>query len=263
MMQGQAERLINPMLLLDPILDELKTVVEFDSVTVMKATGAYSVTVGHRGDTPLAEALRSSFPAQIPQPSLDWYRRFVPLLMADVLDEAPETQQFRLNIRRLWGKAFDRMLSVLCVPLLVGDQLVGLLGLDHHVRGHFTPRDVDLVQAFVKRKAREIEHAILYADAARQADEAQAVLTVQQAIVRRHDPDAILRKVAEEVLRLTAARRALVFLCKEEQFRLASAAGAPLPWLPVGWGWQTPTASSLLGRALETGEPLSFDSLED
>ena len=113
------------------------------------------------------------------------------------------------------------------------------------------------------QRATDIEHAILYADAARQAGEAQAVLTVQRAIVRRRDPDAILRKVAEEVLRLTDARRAVVFLSHEGRFRLSSAAGTPAPWLPVGWDWQTPMESTLLGKALETGKPITFDSLEE
>jgi hypothetical protein len=46
MTQRQAGQLINPMLLLDPILDQLKTVVEYHSVFVQKIAGAYTVTVG-------------------------------------------------------------------------------------------------------------------------------------------------------------------------------------------------------------------------
>ena len=261
MTQRQAGQLINPMLLLDPILDQLKTVVEYHSIFVQKIAGAYTVTVGFRGDTHLAEALGSSFRADIPVATADWLRQRVPLLVADVLDDPPETQSFHLRMSRRLGEFSNSIGAFLGIPVTMGDSLVGVLIILHSERGHFTPQDVGLVQAFVKRRATDLEHAIRYADVARLADEAQAVLRVQQAMVRRLKPDAILQKVADEVLRLTAARRALVFLCQEKQFRLASAAGEPAPWLPVGW--QAPIAGSLLSKALEAGKPMSFDSLED
>jgi signal transduction histidine kinase len=263
MMQGQAERVINQMLLLDPILDQLKTVVEYHGATVVEVSGGYALNAGYRGDAPLAEVLRDSFRADVPDDTSDWLRLHMPMLVADVLDDLAETHWLRERLHRRFGEFSSRIGSWLCVSLAVGDRPIGVLALDHRERGHYTPQDVGLVQAFAEQRATDIEHAILYADAARLAGEAQAVLTVQQAIVRRFEPDAILQKVAEEVQRLTAARRAFVFLRQEEKFRLASAAGTPAPWLPVGWGWQTPMDNSLLGKALETGKPMSFDSLED
>ncbi|MBN1314753.1 MAG: GAF domain-containing sensor histidine kinase [Anaerolineales bacterium] len=258
--QRRAERLDSPMLLLDPILDQLKAVVEYDDVMVVKVAGEYTVTVGYRGDTPLADALRSSFRADLPEDTIDWLRHRVPMLVSDVLDEMPESQEFRLRIRRRFGEFNKRIRSFLCVPLAVEDRWIGLLAIFHNERSRYTAREMDLVQSFVKQRATEIKHAILYADAARLADEAQAVLTVQQTIVSRLDPDAILQKTAEEVQRLTASRRALVFRRRGDCFRLASAAGEPARWLPLGW--QTPIAGSLLGKVLETGKPIFFDSLE-
>jgi GAF domain-containing protein len=212
MMQGQAERLINQMLLLDPILDQLKTVVEYHGVTVVEVAEGYALNAGYRGEAPMPEILRDSFRTDLPDDTADWLRQHMPMLVADVLDDAPETQWLRQRLRRRFGEFSSRIGSWLCVSLAVGDRLIGVLAVDHRERGHYSPRDVGLVQAFVERRATDIEHAIQYADAARLAGEAQAVLTVQQAIVRRLEPDAILQKVAEEVLRLTAARRALVFL---------------------------------------------------
>lgn len=263
MTQRQTESRINPMLLLDPILDELKTVVDYHGVTVQKVSGAYTVTVGYRGDLPVAEVLRGSFRGTDGEDGAEWVRQNNPKLVADILGDTPEAQSFRLVLHRNFGEFSSHMHSYLGVALAVGERLVGALGVDHRERGHYTRRDMGLLQAFVELRATDIEHAILYADAARQADESQAVLIVQQSIVRRREPDAILQQVAEEVLRLTAARRALVFLCQGKQFRLGSAAGTPAPWLPVGWGWQPPMDSSLLGKAMEAGKPMSFDSVEE
>jgi signal transduction histidine kinase len=184
----------------------------------------------------------------------------MPLLVADVLDDTPVARWLRPRLRRGYGGFSSRIRSVLTVRLARGDRLVGHMGLGHSERGHYTQHDADLLQQFVEQRSADIEHAILYADAARLAAEAQAVLTVQQAIVRNLDRDMILREVAEEVLRLTSSRQALVFLCQERHLRLASAAGEPTPWLPVGW--QTPIDGSLLGQVLAAGKPMSFDSME-
>lgn len=262
-MQAQAKRHVNQMLLLDPILDQLKTVVEYHGVTVVEVAGGHALNAGYRGDAPLAELLRDSFRPDILDDTTDWLRQHMPMLVADVQDDTPGAQWLRQRLLRRFGEFAGHIGSWMCVSLTVDDRPIGVLAVDHRERGHYTARDMDSVQAFVEQRAKDIEHAILYADAARQAGEARAVLTVQQAIVRRRDPDAILQKVAQEVLRLTDARRALVFLSHEGRFRLSSAAGTLAPWLPVGWDWQTPMESPLLGSALETGKPITFDSLEE
>jgi GAF domain-containing protein len=187
MMQRQAEQRTNPMLLLDPILDELKTVVDYHGVTVQKVAGAYTVTIGYRGDLPPEEVLRGSFRGEDGEDGAEWVRQHNPLLVADILDDAPEAQRFRLVLDRYFGQFSSHMRSWLSVPLYVGERLVGALGVDHSERGHYTSRDKALLRVFAEERATDIEHAILYADAARLADEAQAVLTVQQAIVRRRE----------------------------------------------------------------------------
>jgi len=248
-------------LLLDPIFDELKAVIEYHSAFFTKVKGAYAVTVGYRGEAPLAEALRSSFRPDMPEDAASWIlQQWGPMFVSDLLEEAPETQFLQLRIHRRLGNFSNDLRSLLHVPLVTGDRLVGQLMLFHSEPGHYTPRNVALVQAFVERRATEIEHAISYADAVHLADEAQAVLTVQQAIVRRLEPDAILQEVAEEVLRLTAARRAMVFLCQDDQFRLASATGL---LVPISWRRETPIDSEILSKALENRKPVSFGSQAD
>ena len=264
MVQIQPESLITPMLLLDPIFDELKTFIEFHSAYFTKVKGAYAVTVGYRGDAPLAEALRSSFRPDLPDNAAAWIdEHWGPMFVADLLDEAPGTQFLKLRIHRRLGDFSINLRSMLHVPLFIGDQLLGQLVLFHREPEYYTSQDVALMQKFVEQRATEIEYAISYADAVLLADEAQSVLTVQQAIVRRLEPDVILQEVAEEVLRLIAARRALVFLCQGDQFRLVSVAGSPTPWLPAGWNKETLINSALLGKALETGKSISFGSRED
>lgn len=260
----QPESRNNPMLLLDPIFDEIETLIEYHSAFLTKVKGAYAVTVGYRGDAPLAEALRSSFRPDLPEDAAAWIGQvWGPMFVADLLDKSTSTQSLQLRIHRRLGDFSNNLRSLLHVPLFARDRLLGQLVLFHSEQGFYTARDVALIQAFVEKRATEIDYAISYSDAVLLADEAQSVLTVQQAIVRRLEPDAILQEVAEEVLRLTAARRALVFLCQGDRYRLVSVVGSPDPSLPVGWNMETPIDSALLCKALESGKPISFGSRED
>jgi len=262
--QIRPEPLINPMLLLDPILDDIKVLLEYDSAYFTKVKGAYAVTIGYRGDAPLTEALRSSFRPDLPDNAAAWIGHvWGPMFVTDLLENKPGTQTLQERIHRRLGGFSDNLRSMLHVPLFAGDRLLGQLVLFHNEKMRYNSQDVELIKEFVEQRTNEIENAISFADAVLLAEEAQSVLSVQQAIVRRFEPDAILQEVAEEVVRLTAARHALVFLCHGDQFRLVSIAGSPTPWLPAGWNNETPIDISMLTKVLEIGEPISFGSRED
>ena len=70
--------------------------------------------------------------------------------MADVLDDVPETQSFRLRLRRRFGEFSNRIRSWLGVPLAVGHPMLGLMALDHTERGYYSSRDVGLMSDLCK-----------------------------------------------------------------------------------------------------------------
>jgi signal transduction histidine kinase len=83
------------------------------------------------------------------------------------------------------------------------------------------------------------------------AEEMQAVLSVQQAISSRLDPDDVLQMIADEARRLTKSEMSAVFLFKADHFEISVVSGE------VGkdlLGWQIPLNSSIAGRAVAEGK---------
>ena len=77
------------MLLLDPIFDEIQTLVDYDAASVVRSMGGQTMIIGYRGEAPLDETLRSSFPMDLPDGTVDRLNEDMPLVVADVLDDTP------------------------------------------------------------------------------------------------------------------------------------------------------------------------------
>lgn len=88
---------------------------------------------------------------------------------------------------------------------------------------------------------------------ARRADELQTLLTVQQAITSRLDPDDVLHLVADEARRLTSARRATVFVKEGDYLRISVLSGEDHSNM---LGYRMLIKDSLTGQSLSTGKPV-------
>jgi len=104
----------------------------------------------------------------------------------------------RLRYTREARAVIERSLmrSVLAVPLMVKDQVIGALGLVDAPGRVFTAEDVQLAQAFADQAAVALENARLYAEAERRRVEAETLAGVVRTISATLDLDAILRHVA-------------------------------------------------------------------
>lgn len=83
-------------------------------------------------------------------------------------------------------------------------------------------------------------------------DELRTLLSVQQAITSRLDPEMVLQIVVDEVCRLTNAQQATVLMLDGDQLEVAATAGNP-PIFPLHH--RTPVAGTLIGACVRTGRP--------
>jgi GAF domain-containing protein len=102
--------------------------------------------------------------------------------------------------------------SVLAVPLIVKDQVIGALGLVDTAGRVFSTDDVQLAQAFADQAAVALENARLYAEAERRRIEAETLAGVVRTISATLDLDAILRHVAAAGRELCASDIAHILL---------------------------------------------------
>jgi len=150
--------------LLGLILDELKNVVDYDGSTILTVEGEYLLARAYRG--PMAEDAVTGMRLPVDDP-LD---RLVlidrePVVVPDTRGNTTVAQFYRESVGDLLDSAFGHIRSWMGVPLMVKDQVIGELALDHRQPDHFTPRHAELAMAFANQAAVAIENARLYAQA--------------------------------------------------------------------------------------------------
>ncbi len=83
-------------------------------------------------------------------------------------------------------------------PLLYGDILLGVIGVDHETPGRaFTPQDQEILRLFAVQAAIAIENARLYGEAERRRREAEVMASLAQTITASLDLETVLQRVTE------------------------------------------------------------------
>jgi PAS domain S-box-containing protein len=142
------------------ILSELKKVVPYDSASVQQLKDSRLQIIGGDGFPNLEDLLGECFDLRTDQnPNQEVVRRRAPF----ILDDAPTVY----NGFRRQPHAQVRTRSWLGVPLLFGDQLIGMIALDKREPGFYSQEHARLAMAFAAQAAIAIENARLF-DAAQQ-----------------------------------------------------------------------------------------------
>ena len=94
--------------------------------------------------------------------------------------------------------AHTAITASLVEPLLYGDTLLGVIGVDHETPGRtFTPQDQEILRLFAVQAAIAIENARLYGEAERRRREAEVLASLAQTITASLDLDTVLQRVTE------------------------------------------------------------------
>jgi GAF domain-containing protein len=104
--------------------------------------------------------------------------------------------------------------SWLGLPLIVQDELVGILNIDGHQPYQFSEEDIPLARAFARQAALAINNARLYGQAERRADLLATVQKLGLSIMASLELEEVLRAVAINVLDLLGADHIRVYLYK-------------------------------------------------
>ncbi|MES0359527.1 MAG: GAF domain-containing protein [Anaerolineales bacterium] len=135
--------------------------------------------------------------------------------------------------------------SVVCVPLIVREQLVGVLTLVHPSPGFFHPSHLDLIQAIADQAGIAVLNAILYEESQRRTQVMTALAESASVITGSLDLDEVLQLILSQIsdaLRVEVVSLALVDTQKEMLTFQASSVG---------------TENSLIGNQVKLGEDLA------
>jgi signal transduction histidine kinase/CheY-like chemotaxis protein/HAMP domain-containing protein len=122
--------------------------------------------------------------------------------------------------------AHSAITAGLTEPLLYGDRLLGVLGVNHDAPGRtFLPRDQEMLKLFAAQAAIAIENARLFQQEQHRRRELEAVRAVSEEIARELDLTPLLRLVQERILQLIPVDNAAIYLWDETAKAL----------IPKGW----------------------------
>jgi PAS domain S-box-containing protein len=137
-------------------------------------------------------------------------RNRTPVLIKDNLHE----QHKKLGIEMVG----EPSLSWLGVPLIVGDQVLGAIGVHSFTTpGLYGERDRDLLTAIASATAIAIQSARLLEEAQARAERERLVRSITDRVRRGTDREDILRATVQELSQMLGASKAVVRLGTEEQ----------------------------------------------
>jgi len=169
-------------ILLGLVLDQLKTVVDYSGAAVFTLEMDKLVLQAARGPFSDGDLAQSRF---VPGNAIDQLviQEQRPVVIGDVYGDSPLSVSFRNAIGDRLHQLGGAIRSWMAVPLIVKDEVIGLIVLDHTEPASFTQHQSDLVMTFAAHVAVAIENARLY----RQSQELAALQERQKLARELHD----------------------------------------------------------------------------
>jgi signal transduction histidine kinase/putative methionine-R-sulfoxide reductase with GAF domain len=247
--------------LLGLILDQLKSVVDYNGASILTLDGGVLKVLAYRGPIPLGEVFQLQFPLEEAGANREVIQRGEPVFIPDVWGDTPLAHAFQEAAGDELRTTFGYIRSWMGVPLIVKDQVVGMLSLDHNQPNFYTRQQAELALAFAAQAAVAIDNARLYAETRRRADEIETLFNVQQAIASPLEWDEVLQLIADEARRLTSTRFSMVFLLNEGDLRLSTFSGQPIPGLSVGF--RMAVDQSAVGSSIQSGQAVLVSDVDN
>jgi len=151
--------------------------------------------------------------------------------------------------------------SELAVPLIVNEELIGVLNVDSTRRNAFSADDEALLVALANHAAQVIHNSWLYAAVAFNARRLEALFAVARDIISSHDLEDILQRVARYACELMETKICSLMLLNAARDRLELRAchGASDDYL------RKPSLSvddSLIGGVVRRGKPVQIHNVQ-
>jgi PAS domain S-box-containing protein len=163
------------------ILDQLKVVADYSGASVLtRDDDAFVLREARPQLDQNAAVIGLRFPMQPNMALVQVFARREAVIVADVLGDSPYAVAYRAAVgERIAMPFFNHVRSWMAVPMMLGDQVTGILSLIHEEPGFYTPQHAELASAIANQAAVALENATLYERA-----QSLAVLEERQRLAR-------------------------------------------------------------------------------
>ena len=149
--------------LLRLILDQLKAVINYSGASICIIKDGEASIVDCQGQRPKEFMLHHRFSLQQDDQIMQILRRREPIIIDDMRAETPLTETWQCIVGTLPETNLDyQNASLMAVPLMPKEQVIGILTLTSREPRYFTPHHAALALAFANQAAIALENAQLY-----------------------------------------------------------------------------------------------------
>ncbi|HEC33807.1 MAG TPA: GAF domain-containing protein, partial [Chloroflexi bacterium] len=242
---------------IERILIQLREVVPYDSASVQLLHDDHLEIIGGHGFPNLEELLGVTFDLTAKNnPNREVIHTRAPFILAD----APAVySEFR---REPHAQAGIR--SWLGVPMLIGEQPIGMIALDKREPGFYTPEHARLALAFAAQAAVAIQNARLFEAEQQQTEELEALVEVGRAVSSTLDLNQVLNAIAAHATTISRSDEGGVFeLDKAEGvLRITASCNASQEFVRAVNEAGVRVGEGAVGRAVATGKPVQVVDTE-
>ena len=195
---------------IERILNQLERVVPYDSASVQLLRDGFLEIVGGHGWPNPSDVIGFQFPVPGNNPNTQVLEQRQPF----ILNNAPEAfNTFNVGIH-------SYVRSWLGVPLIVRDQMIGMLSLDSIQNDYFTEHHAQLVSAFADQVAVAIENARLFETTKRNAAELKSSRDIFHQLNAYQDVFDAFPNISLALQTLTGCHRASLTLFDDKRGKL-------------------------------------------
>ncbi len=150
-----------------------------------------------------------------------------------------------------WGK---KTRSELAIPLMVRDEVVGVLDCQSENPDHFDQETVDLLTLFSTHASMALQNALLYSLERRRASQLEAINAIARETTVVLDIKNLLSKACQKIKKAFLVSHVSIFLKDDEDLVLRAHHGDLTP--RIAEGGRLPSREGLLGRSLSESKTL-------
>ncbi len=150
--------------------------------------------------------------------------------------------------------------SVIGIPLIVGDETIGIMGVfNHSDEVKFTQDHVEQTEAITSMAAIAIKKALLYEEANKSAEESKVLIRTARTISASLDADTVLHEIAMHANNLLEADGSRIHLADYEEGVIRCVVALE-PNAEAISSFELKLGQGLTGEVIRTGEPLIINN---
>lgn len=242
--------------LLESILNVAKTMIEAESSSILlaeKESGdlIFNIVIGEKGNIIRGE--------RVPR-GMGIAGRVASEGKPLVVNDAPSDPRF---FRKIDEKSGFKTRNIICIPMIVMDELVGVLEIVNSLgRDFFDEMDLEKGKYIAEQAAIAIMNRMLYDDLEKRIEELSALYEISNAISFASHDENILQEIVESLARSFSVERVSLCIYSSESKRLILEAAYGISDFRPGVT-SIDLQGTIAGHVFTRGEPLVIASADD